>query len=261
MFFKKWRRRALLARPFPEAWLKILEDKVPYFQVLPEEDKLELKGHITIFLAEKHFEGAGGLKLTEEMKIVVAAQACILLLHRKTDYYPTLSSIVIYPSPYRAPNTTVLPGGVVADDPQARLGESWGMGVVILAWDNVLESAHNIHDGRNLVFHEFAHQLDEEDGTANGRPVLKLKTQYADWAKVLSGEFQNLQELSEEHKKTLIDPYGATNPAEFFAVITETFFEKPIQLQRKHPQLYRQLQLFYQQDPANLFTDYSPSIA
>ncbi|MCB0405304.1 MAG: zinc-dependent peptidase [Bdellovibrionales bacterium] len=253
MFFKKWRRRALLAQPFPQAWQRILDQKVPYYQVLPEADKQELRGHITVFLDEKHFEGAGGLTLTEEMKVVVAAQACVLLLHRKTDYYPTLSSIILYPSSYQAPHTVVLPGGVVAEDPQARLGESWGMGAVVLAWDNVLQSARNIHDGRNLVFHEFAHQLDEEDGTANGRPVLRLKTQYAEWAKVLSGEFEVLGELAAEHKKTLIDPYGAANPAEFFAVITETFFEKPIQLRDKHPQLYTQLKLFYQQDPAQLF--------
>jgi hypothetical protein len=133
---------------------------------------------------------------------------------------------------------------------QARVGESWGFGTVILAWDDVLNGARDTSDGHNVVMHEFAHQLDEGTGTANGSPQLELKSQYTAWAKILSDEFHQLNEDANKNRKSVMDKYGATNPAEFFAVATETFFEKPVQLKRKHPALYDELKLFYRQDPA-----------
>lgn len=248
--WKKWRRRRVLETPFPTAWLEIIERRVPYYQMIPEMDRRELLGHIQIFLAEKSFEGCGGLTVTDEMKVVIAAQACILLLHRSTDYFPELGSIYVYPHPYVAETHHRLPGGVVEDGVEARVGESWRYGNVVLAWDNVLAGARDIHDGQNVVLHEFAHQLDEEDGNANGAPRLELRSQYTAWARVLSEEFNQLnREVSHGHK-TVMDKYGATNPAEFFAVATETFFEKPVQLKRKHPALYDELKMFYRQDPA-----------
>ena len=186
------------------------------------------------------------------MKLVIAAQACILLLHRSTDYFPHLDSIVIYPHPYVSKTQHRLPGGVIAEGTEARFGESWGFGTVILAWDDVLAGARDAYSGHNVVMHEFAHQLDEEGGGADGAPALELRSQYTAWARVLSAEFLRLNQDADAGRKTVMDKYGATNPAEFFAVATETFFEKPVQLKRKHPDLYDELKLFYRQDPVTL---------
>ena len=247
---KNWRRAKIQQKPFPQTWLEIIEQRVPYYQLLPEADRKELLGHIQVFLAEKHFEGCDGVSVTDEMKIVIAAQACILLLHRPPDYFPLLESILIYPHPFVSKVQSHLPGGIVSERMQARVGESWGFGTVILAWDDVLNGAIDTNDGHNVVMHEFAHQLDEESGSANGSPPLELRSQYTAWARILSDEFHELNQDVDKHRKTVMDKYGATNPAEFFAVATETFFEKPIQLKKRHPALYDELKLFYRQDPA-----------
>ncbi len=248
--WKNWRRKKIKSKPFPKGWLDIIEQRISYYRHLPEADKNELLGHVAIFLAEKSFTGCGGLTVTDEMKIVIAAQACILLLHRPTDYFPELDSIYVYPHPYVAETHRRLPGGIVEDAMEARVGESWRHGNVILAWDNVLAGARDIHDGHNVVLHEFAHQLDEENGPANGAPHLELKSQYTAWARILSAEFNLLNQEMRKGHKTVMDKYGATNPAEFFAVATETFFGKPVQLRKKHPALYDELKIFYRQDPA-----------
>jgi Mlc titration factor MtfA (ptsG expression regulator) len=248
-FFKKRRRAALREEPFSAAWRAILEANVPYLRLLSAEEQTELEDHIKVFLAEKSFEGCGGLQLTEEITVTIAAQACLLLLHRETDYYPELESILVYPSTYVVP-AEQREGGVVAEGASARLGESWQRGMVVLAWDAVLRGASDIRDGRNVVLHEFAHQLDQEDGSADGAPELPRRSMYPAWAHVLGSEFDELIEKVGRHRRAVIDEYGATNPAEFFAVVTETFFEKPRQLKAKHPELYDQLVLFYRQDPA-----------
>jgi Mlc titration factor MtfA (ptsG expression regulator) len=247
---KHKRREQLRNQPFPPQWEEILENNVACFRTLNAEDQSELRGHIQIFLAEKTFEGFGGLEISDEIRVTVAAQACMLLLHRETDYYPTLRSIYVYPHDYFSPVTRRLPGGVVAEGLQGRLGESWYRGPVVLSWDDVRRSAHDHLDGHNVVFHEFAHQLDGESGAIDGAPHLPRRSMYIAWARVLGSEYESLiNELAHYHK-TDIDAYGATSPAEFFAVITEAFFEKPRQLKQKHPQLYEQLASFYQQDPA-----------
>jgi len=217
---------------------------------LPPEDRDELIGHIKVFLAEKRFEGCGGIQITDEVRVTIAAQACVLLLHRATDDYPTLSSILVYPTTYLVPGGHPTPDGLVSDEPQARLGESWTRGEVVLVWDNVLSGAADIHDGHNVVLHEFAHQLDQEDGAGDGAPVLARRSMYVAWARVLGHDFDQLVRDTERHHRTLLDRYGATSPAEFFAVATETFFEKPRQLRSKHPELYAELRDFYRQDPA-----------
>ncbi|PIS10679.1 MAG: hypothetical protein COT73_08075 [Bdellovibrio sp. CG10_big_fil_rev_8_21_14_0_10_47_8] len=249
--WKNWRRKKIKMRPFPPTWEKTIERLVPYYQSLSATDRLELRGHIQVFLAEKSFLGCGGLTVTEEMRVVIAAQACILLLHRKSDYFPQLGSIYIYPHPYVAKTQRVLPGGIVEDRIEARVGESWHYGTVVLAWDNVLSGARDCNDGRNVVLHEFAHQLDAESDGTNGAPRLELRSQYTAWAQVLSTEFSLLNRDAQLGRKSVLDKYGATNPAEFFAVATETFFEKPVQLKGKHPELYDELKLFYCQDPAS----------
>jgi Mlc titration factor MtfA (ptsG expression regulator) len=249
-WWKRRRREAVRRGAFPAAWRAIIEKNVPYVASLPLEDRQELLGHVQVFLAEKRFEGCDGLSITDEVRVTIAAQACVLLLHRQTDYYPRLVSILVYPSTYLAPGGRGSVHGLPDEEPQARLGESWTRDVVVLAWDSVVSGASDIHDGHNVVLHEFAHQLDQEDGVGDGAPTLPRRSMYLAWTRVLGHDFDQLVRDTQRHHRTLIDRYGATSPAEFFAVVTETFFEKPRQLRTRYPELYLQLQQFYRQDPA-----------
>jgi len=251
-WLRRRRREAIRSRTFPAAWQTIIEKNVPYAAALSPEDRRELVGHVQVFLAEKRFEGCDGLQITDEVRVTIAAQACVLLLHRQTDYYPNLVSILIYPTTYLVPGGPRAADGRPPEAAQARLGESWTRDVVVLAWDSVVSGASDIRDGHNVVLHEFAHQLDQEDGAGDGAPILPRRSMYVAWARVLGHDFDQLVRDTKRHHRTLIDRYGATNPAEFFAVATETFFEKPSQLRAKHPELYLQLQAFYRQDPAEL---------
>ncbi len=249
---KRWRRNRLGRRQFPQEWLSIIEKNVPHVKKLPAADCAELQRHILIFLGEKHFEGCGGLEITDEIKVTITAQACILLLHRKTDYYPGLSSILVYPRAYVARRVEHLPGGVVAEGPEVRLGESWRQGSIVLSWDDVRRGASDIHDGRNVVFHEFAHQLDSSEGKGDSSKVLGSYSSFIAWARVLQKDYEKLQRDISCNRPTVLDRYGATSPAEFFAVATESFFERPKALERYHPDLYNELKQFYHQDPAKL---------
>ena len=249
-WLKNRKRRRLKAVPFSASWSEIIDRNVPYQRLLSEEDRRELRGDIQIFLAEKTFEGCGGLQVTDEIRATIAAQACLLILHRETDYYPLLRTILVYPSAYVAPMTESVGRGVIREGVSVRLGESWQQGNVILSWDDVLRGAADIHDGQNVVLHEFAHQLDQEGGSAGGAPVLPRRSMYVAWARVLGAEYAQLKKDSQCGRKNVLDQYGATNPAEFFAVATECFFEKGSLLRLKHPELYEELKLYYQQDPA-----------
>src|ERR1051326_3866379 len=254
---KQQRRRKLMAAQFPAAWNRILEARCPFYGRISSADRHELQGHIQVFLAEKSFEGCGGLVITEEMKLCIAAQACLLLLHRKTDYYPGLHSILLYPTTYFVQETRHLGAGVMEEGHYARLGEAWQQGAVVLAWDAVRQGTADPADGHNIVFHEFAHQLDYEDGWANGAPVLAeghawpaRQSRYTAWGRVLSTEFERLRSDSQRGRPAVLDEYGATNPAEFFAVATESFFERPRDMREKHPELYEELKGYFLQDPA-----------
>lgn len=248
--FKSKRREELRKKPLSVEQRAAIRINVPYVARLSADDCAELEGHIQVFLAEKVFEGCGGLTLTDEIRLTIAAQACVLLLHRSTDYYPGVDAILVYPSAYLVKNTRQTLGNVVVEADQVRLGESWVRGVVVLAWDAVRRSAMNIHDGHNVVLHEFAHQLDAEDGTMDGVPELGSRALYSAWAHALSAEYEDLLARVAAHKRADIDIYGATSPAEFFAVVTEAFFEAGAKLKRKHPELYQVLRDFYRQDPA-----------
>lgn len=250
--WKKKHRQRIRRRIFPAEWLKIIKKNVPYFHSLSEEDRRELLGDIQVFLDEKNFEGCGGLKINDEIRVTIAAQACILLLHRRNDDYPHLQSILVYPHAYPVGGRKGSPGGLIREGVEFRGGESWNRGAVVLSWDDVKKNASDIDRGHNVVLHEFAHQLDQENGRADGAPVLPHRSSYIAWARVLGREYRELVKDVENYRRTDIDPYGAISPAEFFAVVTECFFEKPAQLKRKHPQLYEQLRLFYHQDPENL---------
>jgi Mlc titration factor MtfA (ptsG expression regulator) len=237
---RRKQRCQALAAPFSTEWLKILRQNLPPYAKLSPAMQQQLQNDTQVFLYDKSFEGCGGLILNDEIKVTVAAQASLLLLNREVRCYPQLCSVLIYPSTY-----------VVRENHEesVRLGESWQSGAVVLAWDSVKRGAANFADGHNLVIHEFAHQLDQEDGSGDGAPILAGNSSYAVWAKVLSKEYARLCKRVNKGKKSVLDDYGATNPAEFFAVASETFFEKPRQLRRKHPELFDELQKFYQVDP------------
>ena len=249
--FKSRRRARLREMPPPPRWREILEQNLPIFNRLPEEDQSELLGHAKVFLSEKHFEGAGGLQLTDEIRITIAGQACLLLLHRETDYYPELTSIIVYPSGYTANEDRHIGGGIWEEGGEDRLGHTGQrLSALVLAWDAVRHGAEAPADGQNLVLHEFAHQLDFENQSSDGTPVLATRGDHLAWARVMSAEFNALRNASDAGEAGVIDDYGATNPAEFFAVITEAFFERPRALRKRHPALYAQLQRFYRQDPS-----------
>lgn len=249
--FKTRRRHRLRSQPFPESWLAIIRRNVPYYARLSPAGQQELHGDIQVFIAEKNFEGCGGLEMTDEIKITIAAYACILLLHLQHDYYPRLRSILVYPDAYPVPVTRWGPGNQIIEVHEMRSGESWRTGAVVISWNHVLHRPVDPSGSRNVALHEFAHQLDQEDGSANGAPVLPRTSMYGAWARVLGREYQKLSEDAAAGCPTLLDKYGATNPAEFFAVVTEYFFEQPVQLKERHPQLYEELKLYYGQDPAS----------
>lgn len=241
-------KRAIQAH-FQPRFVAILEKNIPVHSRMPLELQQQLQQLIKQFLHEKDFYGCGGLEITDEIRVTIAGQACLLLLNRKPRVYPGLRSILVYPSAFVAPRTQVEPGGVVIHNEDGLLGESWGDGRVILAWDHVQQGATNFTDGHNVVLHEFAHQLDSESGSTNGAPVLGNLSSYRSWAAVLSREFSALQSDILHHNQTLLDHYGATNPAEFFAVATEAFYEQPAQMAEHHPQLFDELKKYYRIDP------------
>jgi MtfA peptidase len=249
------RIKQLADMPFPDEWERILEKNVSLYKHLPDALRDQLHNDIKIFISEKHFEGLGGLEITDEIKVTIAAEASMLLLNRKNSDYPKLSSILVYPSVYVTKQSTAVGGGVYIEGQSVRLGESWQHGSVVLAWDNVRQGAVNAEDGHNVVLHEFAHQLDQEDGIADGAPILEKQSSYTTWARILSKEYEQLRFNAAHHKKSVMDKYGATNPAEFFAVATETFFEKPRQLKKKAPDLYAELKGFYNVDPIEWLQD------
>jgi Mlc titration factor MtfA (ptsG expression regulator) len=255
-FLKRRRRRNLRAQAVPPAWTSILTRNLPLFGRLPVQDRVELLSHVQVFLAEKRFEGCGGLELTEEIRLTIAAQACLLLLHRETDYYPQLSTILVYPSTYLAHAERHLEGPIWEEGDEYRLGHTARqLGVLVLAWDAANWGAANPSDGQNVVLHEFAHQLDFEDYSTDGAPALASRAEYLEWARVMSREFEALRAAEEAGTTTVLDTYGATNPAEFFAVATEAFFERPSLLRARHPELYAELGKFFRQDPARHFPE------
>ena len=245
----KQQRNRLKRRPFPLIWHSIIENHLPIYLHLTPSERRRLQGHIQVFLAEKQFIGCRGLKVTEEIKVTIAAVACLLLLNERGKYFPKLRSILIYPGTYFVKETVAISNYVVEERHMARLGESWTHDQVILSWEQVQQDTHNWQDGRNVILHEFAHQLDQEDGKAEGVPILQRNSDYIIWARVMTEEYQKLCNDVRQGIKTVIDSYGVTNPAEFFAVATETFFEKPQQLLNQHPELYELLQRYYQVNP------------
>jgi len=251
MYLKRRHRQKLMVEQLPSEYLEILEKHVALYSILPEKLKKELHGRIAIFLDEKEFEGCGDLEMTARVKVTVAAFACMLLLNKNFDYYPSLNSILVYPDAYVASNSKTSLGGVtVVQKESARLGESWMHGNLVLSWQQIENEASDIHCHQNVILHEFAHQLDQLDGYADGTPPLSNKGIYPEWRKIMTQEYEHLCEEAEHAVRDVIDWYGATNPAEFFAVTTESFFCNPLALQKAHSKLYNLFVEFYQLDPA-----------
>lgn len=251
------RRARIRSKPFPAAWRRMLQRRVPYIAGLPSHLQLQLKQHVQVFLAEKPFIACGGLVLTQEMRVVIAAQACLLLLNRPaTSYFPNLRQILVYPGPFVVSRVRADDTGVFQQLREVLSGESWSQGQVVLSWEDVLDGAANPADGRNVVVHEFAHQLDQETGHANGAPHLGSRAARKNWRNTFTQEFALLQQRvrssgmeSETATDPLLSDYGATNPAEFFAVASEVFFELPRRMASEHPSLYEELRRFYCVDP------------
>ena len=256
-WLKQQRRRRLRARPFPKEWLALIQRHVVFFHKLNGSDRLELLGHIQVFLAEKRFEGCGGFEITDEVRVTIAAQACLLLLHRQTDYFPHLLTILVYPLTYMVQEDHRIGEHVWEEGTVGRLGETGRrMGSLVLSWGAVKHGAADPSDGKNVVLHEFAHQLDYENHAADGVPGLATREQQSAWSDVMNSEFASLRAADESGIPTLLDTYGATDPVEFFAVSVEAFFEQPRALRARYPRLYSELQNYFQQDPV----DYSAEI-
>lgn len=249
-WLKARRRARVVAAPFPEQWISYLQQNVGLYALLSEAERKKLHDDLRVFLDETTFEGCGGLVITDEIRVTIAAQAALLLLGFRSDYYERVHTVLVYPSGFRSPDGWEGPDGVVRLD-VGILGQAWHGGTVILAWDSVLAGGRNARDGQNVVLHEFAHQLDYLDGVADGTPPLRDLAQYRRWHEVMTAEYNQLVSEAEHGNPKVLDAYGATNPAEFFAVATECFFEKPVKMRARHPQLYEVLKDYYCQDTAS----------
>ena len=254
-WFKKRRRERITAQPFPAAWQSIIDEKLPYVATLPPALQVELTKLTQIFLAEKHIEGCAGFELTDEVRVTIACQACILLLNSNKEIYPKLKTVLVYETAFFAEREEHQGNGLISFSSSVRAGESWSIGVVILAWEEIERGLRHKHDGYNVIIHEFAHQLDQENETTNGVPVLDHANLYPLWQDVFQEHYELLLKDIQRGRKNVLNNYGGTNPAEFFAVASESFFEESIKLYDRHPELYGVLQQYYKQDPARFWSE------
>lgn len=237
---------------FLPEWEKYLDANLPVYRKLPEEIRGKLQVRIARFLACTRFEGCGGLEITDEIKVTIGAQACMLILNMEGDPYPALNSILVYPSSFQSSQIAQVHGHVVTERETVRLGESWDSGSVILAWDSVAQGGRNMYDGHNVSYHEFAHQLDQADGSTDGVPTLNMGRDDINlWCRIMYANYTELKDLADRGRKSVIDDYGATNAPEFFASATEAFFEKPVQMKKKLPELYLLLEDYFRVDPVS----------
>jgi len=244
------RRARVRRRPSPEGLEDVLSKNVGLYRQLPGDLRSELHGHVNVFLNEKRFLGLGGQQITAEVQFTLAGIACFLLLNKKPSYFPGFSSILVYPDTYETMQVDY-DGMVETHKRSRRSGESWHRGPIVLSWGDVLRGAANAGDGYNVVLHEFAHKLDEENSGTNGQPILREAGHYQEWAEVLGREYREFADRVYRGKNKVMDEYGLTSPAEFFAVATESFFEKAAAMKKRLPDLYEQLRKYYGVDPAS----------
>jgi Mlc titration factor MtfA (ptsG expression regulator) len=249
-WLKKRRRRHLLAEAFPDAWLSTLQDRVGHYRVISDADQHKLCDAARILIAEKDWEGCRGLELTDDMRVTIAALAGILILGLSDYYFDNVQTILVYPNAYVVKEERAFAGGATIEGDSDRLGEAHYRGPVILSWEETLANALQPGYGSNLVFHEFAHQLDMLNGAIDGTPNLQTNHLAERWARVMNREYRRLQAAESRGTETLLDPYGANDPAEFFAVATECFFDAPREMSREYPELYELFREYFHQDPA-----------
>lgn len=258
-FLTARRRKKMLDRPFSESRERVLADNVAVYKKLPEAARAKLRDFTRVFVAEKNWEACGGLKLTDDMKLVIGAQAALLLLGLgldplRDDLYPNLQTVLVYPAGFYSTQSRQVGsvGGVgIVSEGFTNLGEAWHQGPVILSWTDAQRGGIDGSDGHNVVLHEFAHKLDMLDGAVNGTPLLESQEQVEAWKNVMTREYIQLSRSAALGVPTVLSPYGATNPGEFFAVATEAFFERPAELAAQHTELYDTLRGYYRQDPAS----------
>jgi len=249
-FLRKRRRRGLEATPLEASWRAVIERNLVVHDLLPQADLRELEGKTRVLLEEKSFEGCGGLDLTDDHRVTIAAYGALLLLHRETDYYPRLHSILVYPSAFLAPVRHAVGEVAGIETDEERIGESWSAGSLVVSWEDVVADLEDCDAGCSVLIHEFAHQLDEEESLGEGVPMLESAQAYRSWREVFSREYEAHCSDVDGGRRTLLDEYAAESPAEFFAVASEAFFLLPVDLRMRHPDLYRELSSFYRQDPA-----------
>ncbi len=245
------KRKRILESPFPPEWEAVLERRMKHWGYLDDDEQQLLRELTQVFIAEKYWEPCGGLELTDDVQVTIAADACLLLLGLDGLEFKDVSSILIYPSTVKTPDAPHASfGSVVESGSQAILGQALQGGPVLLTWDSVREGARHPEKGHNVVYHEFAHKLDMLTGSVDGMPPLATRNQVDDWVRVATEEFQRVQDRSARGERTFLDAYAATNVGEFFAVATEFFFDLPQKMHKERPDLYEMLNGFYRQDPA-----------
>lgn len=243
-WFKKSRRKRILNQPWPEAWSLHLNRNVRLTWEMSPDELQQLQKRIKIFVADTRFEGCDGLKITEEMQVTVAAQACLMILGVENFYFDNVRTILMFPASFARKTNDGISHGT-----QSRLGEAWQGGPIVLSWKDTLSGGRNEDDGKNLVIHEFAHALDGLDGEMGGQVVFDDQDRMEQWRSIVEKEFADLVAAKENGRSTLLDHYGATNPAEFFAVACESFFEEPRKFKAEHSQLFELLEIYFGFDP------------
>lgn len=243
------RRQRLQHTPLPKHWQTIFRAVTARYPRMPAGLRSELRGRVNEFVADKQFVGCNGLEITDEIRVTVATHACLLLLNRNVATFPNVLTILVYPSGFVA-EFEAGEDWLQHEIAEIRAGESWERGPLILAWDEV-QTDRATDDERNLIIHEFAHKLDEQNPDGPGLPPLDNHRLQADWSRIMQAEFDALTTATQLGDTTLIDPYGAESPAEFFAVLTESFFGGAPALRNRHPELYSTLRGFFRVDPAD----------
>lgn len=249
-FWIAHRRRRLRAAPIPAEWRPLIEHAMPVYARIPAKLRARLDGLVNQFVTEKEFVGCQGLTITLEMRLAIAAQACLLVLNRAASVYDALFSVLVYPAAFIARDQHHDFAGVVHERERVLSGQAWDTHRIILSWEDVQASRDAPNDGYNVVYHEFAHYLDAEAGEVDGAPLLGDAEHYERWAHVMNEQFSQLRAATARGETTLLDPYGGEDEGEFFAVATEVFFERAADLKRDHPALYAELSGYYRLDPA-----------
>lgn len=251
-WLRKRRRRKLLAEPFPQGWLQILHDDVGHYRLLPEHLQRKLRDTLRILVAEMDWEGVGGLEITDRVRVTIAAVASLLLLGQENFYFENVQSVLVTPAGYKSRRRYPLAGGAEIVATEELEGEADYNGPIKIAWPIALSAAHEPGYGENLVLHEFAHKIDMLSGTIDGTPPMPTKL-LERWEPIMKEGYEELMQSVEWDRETFLDPYGATDEAEFFAVVTEAFFDDPRGLKEHHPELYQLFSDFYCLDPAEWF--------